>query len=373
MDMQLNDKAAQTVRWKHVELLEWAIRKHGNAKYKLSVSSVPTVMDLTDIPGGPYVPRITGDNFSGHLELRKTLATMYGVTTPEQILVAQGAAEVDFLIAGAVLQQGGTAIVETPVYEPIYRAAECFADRIVNLPRRIENKCLPDPNELRDLIDDSTRLICLTNLHNPTGVRMDQKLMQEISLIASEYHAIVLVDEVFLPMFDWDYRNHAASCGCISVGSMDKTFGLSNLRVGWAAGPPEIIRQANSFNMLLGVHQPFVTEDLGSQILVDQDALTWFQSRSVEAQKGRRFYEKFIEEHPSAEYIKPDAGINGILSLPAGCDDRKFIEALQTRLDTVAFPGSLFGLPGTIRVSFGGKPEEIQEGFNRLGALYREW
>lgn len=372
LDMQQNEITMNRMRWKQVELLEWAIPQHGNAGFQLSASAVPGVKELSELPGGPYAPRITGSNFFGHLELRRTLGKRYNAE-PDRILVAQGAAECDFLIAGAVLQQGGTAIVETPVYEPIYRAAECFADKVISLPRRLENHCLPDPQELRGLLDSSTKLIALTNLHNPTGVRMDADLLREIAGVASEYGAVVLVDEVFLPMAEWDHGKHASAYGCITVNSMDKCYGLTNLRVGWAVGNRDVIAKANSLNMLLRVHQPFVTEDLASQILADEQAMRWFQSRTTEAQQGRRFYDRFIEEHPQAKYIVPDAGINGILALPAGSDDRKFIEALQTRKDTVAFPGSFFGLPGTIRVSYGGNPVEIEEGFNRLGELYREW
>ncbi|MBU1919362.1 pyridoxal phosphate-dependent aminotransferase [bacterium] len=370
--LRSDEEKRRSMRWKPVELLEWAMREHSRAGFKLSLSSVPTVQELSEIPGGPYVPKITGSNFFGHLELRKTLGAMYGVE-PDQILVAQGAAECDFLIAGVVLQQGGTAIVEAPTYQPIFRAVECFADRMIQLPRRIENRCLPDPDELRKLIDDTTKLIALTNLHNPTGVRMDAGLLREIAQLAGEHGAVVLVDEVFLPMAEWDYHKHASASNCITVGSMDKCYGLSNLRVGWAVGSSDVINQANSFNMLLGVHQPFVTEDLASQILGDKMARAWFCARTAEAQKGRRFYDRFIEEHPQSKYLVPDAGINGILALPAGGDDRKFIEALAARKDTVAFPGSLFGLPGTIRVSYGGDPVEIEEGFKRLGELYREW
>ena len=373
-DSRIDNKTASSrgMRWKPTELLEWAIEECGTATYSLSSSSVATVAKLTEIPGGPYELRITGDNQYGHPKLKEVLAGMYGVTT-DRLLIAQGAAEVDFLVAGAALQSGGTAIVETPTYQPILRAAECFADNIVRLPRRLENGCQPDLNELRGMMDDSVRLICLTNLHNPSGVCMDHDMLRQISQIAGEWKAVVLVDEVFYPMYDWDYRRHSASCGCISVGSMDKTYGLSDLRAGWAVAPADIVKQAYSLNNLLGVHQPYVSEDLAAQILGDPKVMAWFRERTATAQSGRRLYDEFISAHSTAHCISPSAGINGLLSLPAGSDDRKFIEALKRQKDTMAFPGSLFELPGTIRVSFGGEHELIREGFKRLGELYREW
>jgi aspartate/methionine/tyrosine aminotransferase len=359
-------------RWNPAKLLEWALLEYKNAAYPLAQSAVTAVEDLSDLPGGPYIVRITGSNSFGHAELKKTLAEFYGAT-PEHILLAQGAAECNFLIAGAILRQGGTAIIEQPTYEPILRGAEMFADTVKRLPRRLENHCLPDPDELRELIDSSTKLISLTNLHNPTGVHMKPERVQELAQIADAAGAVLLVDEVFHPMVDWDYRKHAFSCGAISVSSMDKAFGLSDLRVGWAVASPEIVRHAYSFNNLLGVHQPFATEDLAAQILSSETAMEFFRKRADKAKHGREHFDKFLAQFPEARFIVPDGGINGILRLPAGCDDRKFIAALQQRKDTVAFPGSLFELPGTIRVSFGGDSAIIREGFKRLGELYREW
>ncbi len=359
-------------KWQPSELQEWAKGVYtSQAAFNLARSGIPSIANIAELPGGPFVPDLCGHNEWGHDGLKKVLAGMY-CAQPENVLIAQGASQCNFLMAGAILADGGTAIVETPVYQPILRSIQVWADRVVRLPRRKENGYQPDPGELRRLLDTNTGLVMFTNLHNPTHAVMGTDRLAAMIEMAKEAGAVVMVDEVFLAMLDRDHRRHGFSHGAISVNSLGKSWGLDSLRVGWAIGSADLVHRAYRLNNLLGVNQPYMTEDLACRVLNSPPAVAHMVANAKKASEGRKQFEEFLKHTPKVSCFVPSAGISALVELPAGTEDQEFSRALLATRQTVVFPGSFFDCPGAVRVSFGGPPEEVAEGLSRLSGMVRE-
>ncbi|HEY3294718.1 MAG TPA: pyridoxal phosphate-dependent aminotransferase [bacterium] len=360
------------LKWQPTELMEWAKTGYTTeGHFNLARSGVPSITSVSDWPGGPYVPDLYGHNEWGHEGLKAVIAEMYG-TGAENVLIAQGASQCNFLMAGSVLADGGTAIVETPLYQPILRSIQVWADRVVRLPRRREKGYQPDPADLRKLIDEHTRLVMLTNLHNPTHASLDMDAVATMVSIAAEVGAVVVIDEVFLAMLRRDHRTHGYSRGAISLNSLGKSWGLDALRVGWGIGPADIVHRAYRLNNLLGVNQPHMTEDLAYRVLKSPAAVETMLAGVAKATAGRDLFEDFVAATPEVSCVMPPAGISALVELPAGTDDLEFSRELQAQKKTVVFPGSFFECPGTVRVSFGGPVEEVREGLSRLRSMIKE-
>lgn len=359
--------------WLSSQLQEWAKSILTLPTPSLSRSAVPMVKNLSEIPGGPYLPRISGPNAAyGHPGLKTRIARLYDAS-PDEVLLAQGASQANFLIAGALLEHGGTAIVETPTYEPVMRGIQMLADRMIRLPRRKENGFQPDPDEIQEIITADTKLVWLTNLQNPTQIELESERLQEIVRICQSAGATLVIDEVYLNFTKPDFRSHGFTNGAVSVNSLDKTWGLDQLRVGWAVAPAEIIERAYKFNNLMGVVQPFVTEDLAEQILGNDTAVAWFKMRMQRACGQLSLLTSFLKSVPELELIPPSGGVNACLKLPSGFDDRLFVESMIRTKGTAAFPCSLFEMPGYIRVSVGNDPVEVRQHLGRLGEMLREF
>lgn len=345
--------------------MEFAKFGYSGAVYNLARSGITQFTSLDSVPGGPFRPALTGPNFAGHERLKEVIAEWYGAR-PENVLLAQGASQCDFLIAGAALSGGGEAIFETPTYEPPRNGVEVWSERVVDLPRRMEHGCLPDAAELKSLLTDRTRLVCLTNLHNPTNVCMSGDLVRGLVETASTVGATVMVDEVFLPWITRDHREHGFASGAVSINGLDKCWGLDGLRVGWAVGPADLIRRAYRLNNLLGVNQPYMTEDLAWRIMSSPAAIDFLIRNAAKHAEGRSLFDEFVRQTPRAHCVIPAAGITALVILPAGTDDIEFTRGLLTDDETIVFPGSLFNAPGSVRVSFGGPQPEMREGLARL-------
>lgn len=370
--MTLRISETERTLWTGSELQEWAKSRLTLPTPSLSRSAVPMVKSLSDIPGGPYTVRISGSHsWYGHPGLKTRLAQLYDAS-PDEVLVAQGASQANFLIAGALLQEGGTAIVESPVYEPVFRGIEMLAERVLRLPRRIENGFLPDPDELRRLVTSDTKLVWLTNLQNPTQVELEPDLLRRLIEVCSDVGAYLIIDEVYLNFTKPDFRSHGFTYGAISVNSLDKTWGLDQLRVGWAICPSDIASRAYKFNNLMGVVQPYVTEDLADQILRNEAALAWFKMRMQTACGQMALLTGFLKSTPELKMVPPSGGVNACLKLPERTNDRAFVETLFTAKRVSVFPCSLFEMPGYIRVSVGNDPVEVKQHLAKLGELVRE-
>ena len=109
----------------------------------------------------------------------------------------------------------------------------------------MENGFRVDPAEVQRRITPRTRLIVLTNLHNPTGAALIDRLLRAVGEIARKHGAYVLVDEVYLEAMYEKRPQPAIHLGeqFLVTSSLTKGFGLSGLRCGWVLANPEVTKR----------------------------------------------------------------------------------------------------------------------------------
>ena len=109
----------------------------------------------------------------------------------------------------------------------------------------MEDGWLPDTDELRRLIDDSTKLIVINNPNNPTGSLIGDEKLKEICEIAKDAGAYLLDDESYRGVYV-DPSDSVTSVvelydKGIATGSFSKPFSLTGLRLGWIAANEDVI------------------------------------------------------------------------------------------------------------------------------------
>src|SRR5262249_51604745 len=145
---------------------------------------------------------INGPTIYGYAPLQERLARKSGVAV-ESVVAATGTSMAKHLSMAATFEPGGEGLIEQPPYEPFLSTARYLGAEVKRFPRRFEDDFRINPNDVRKQISRRTRLIVITNLHNPSGALTDQTTLAEIGEIAREAGARVLVDEVYLEtLFD---------------------------------------------------------------------------------------------------------------------------------------------------------------------------
>src|SRR5262249_49756291 len=137
----------------------------------------------------------------GYVPLRETIARRYRVTR-EQVFTASGGTSFANWFACAValdgMPRGAEAIVERPAYEPLLRIPEALGCRVRRLDRRFDEEYTIDLQRFERLVNKRTRLAVVTNLHNPSGVRIDLRTLQRMARVLADVGGYLVVDEVYL-------------------------------------------------------------------------------------------------------------------------------------------------------------------------------
>ena len=199
------------------------------------------------------------------------------------------------LAMAALLEQDDEVLIEEPTYEPILAVARYLGAKIRRFPRRFEDGFRLDPREVERGISPRTRLIVLTNLHNPTGVRTADSTLKLVGDIARSLGAHVLVDEVYLDdCFDSSPKS-AFHLGpnFVTTSSLTKAYGLSGLRCGWILAAPALAERMWRLNDLFGVVAPHPIELLS---VIALDHLPQILARSKKLlDENRALLKKFLD------------------------------------------------------------------------------
>jgi hypothetical protein len=212
----------------------------------------------------------------------------------------------------------------------------------------------------------NTRLIVITNLHNPSSVLAEETELRAIGELARKAGARVLVDEVYLDAAVPPGRS-AVHLGpeFVITNSLTKVYGLSGLRCGWILAEPELAERMWRLNDLFGVNQAHQAERLAC---IAFDHLEEVRGNTPAIlRKNRSLFNDFVSARDDVNCASTQHGITAFPRWSGG-DTQRLDDHLRKGYDTSVVPGRWFEMPDHFRVGFGLTAEDFAEGLNRLGA-----
>lgn len=303
---------------------------------------------------------------TGRQELREVIAGFYRETLPENILITTGAIEADFLVTNVLVKPGDTVIVQFPAYQALYSTAEARGAQVKYWQMEIDNGYEPDLDELKKLIDENTKLIVLNIPHNPTGAVISESQLKTILSWAEDGDFWVLCDEVYhdFALYPNIVPPHGRSLSkrAISVGSMSKSYGLSGLRLGWIAGPEEVVNACWGWKDYTSISNSPINDFLATFALKNVDKV--IERNLSIARKNLEFFLKWLEEHKDYfDYVEPKAGV---LMFPRlkniDVTTEELCKKLYEQYKLLMVPGECFDRPGFLRIGFGNDSDMFEKG-----------
>src|SRR4029077_3896737 len=187
-----------------------------------------------DLPVNLEQLEINGADSYGYPPLSQAIAA-HNKVDPECVVTSAGTSMANHLAMAAIIELGDEVLIEHPAYGPILDIAQYLQANVKRFRRVEENGWGGDPEEVRRCITPKTRLIVITNLHNPTSVLTPDSVLREIGDIARSAGALVLVDEVYLDALYDDTQRTSFHLGpnFVVTSSLTKVYGVSGLRCGW--------------------------------------------------------------------------------------------------------------------------------------------
>jgi aspartate/methionine/tyrosine aminotransferase len=350
--------------------MQWAKTRQG-ARFNLATSGLVTY-PLCGLPVKleDLAPLARGGGY-GYPPLQEALATHCGVSTTN-VVAADGTSMANYLAMAAILEPGDEVLVEHPTYELLLAALGHLQAEVRRFPRRSNDGFALDPGEIERAVTPRTRLIVITNLHNPSSAFADEASLRAIGEIARGAGARVLVDEVYLDAAFEIGQRSAFHLGpeFVATNSLTKVYGLSGLRCGWVLAEPELTRRMWLLNDLFGVNQAHPAERLSVIALRNFEAVrNW--SRELLA-RNRTLLNEFLATRKDLEVQPLQYGTVVFPRLLTGLVDR-FCELFREKYDGTVVPGSFFEMPDHFRLGIGAEPDAVAASLEQLGTALDEF
>lgn len=317
---------------------------------------------------------ISGPNDEGLMPLRAAIGERYGMPA-DCVSMAPGAAGANFLALITLLQPGDDVLIEEPAYDPLIGASRAAGANVVHFQRGWSKRFELDPDAVREALTPATRLIVISNAHNPSGAFAAPAVLEEIGAIARANDALVLVDEVYAEAQHDSSAppQTAARLGdtFVVTSSLTKAYGLAGLRCGWVLASRAVSERIRIARDIVDGSGPFVAERLALTAFAKINALR-VRARAI-LETNFALLKEMVESHPRLEWIEPAAGTTAFPRVKGVTDTSAFVDRLIAGYDTIAVPGRYFQAPEHIRVAFGGKTEMFKEALSRLDRALREF
>ena len=301
--------------------------------------------------------------------LLQALGRRYRVSSRRVLTVSGGTSLANWVACAAALDGAGPdaeVIVERPTYEPLLRIPEGLGGTIRRLDRWHEERWRVDPDRFAALVTPRTRLAIVTNLHNPSGTRIEPATLRRMAEILDRVGASLLVDEVYLECLFGARTESSVHAGpnAIATNSLTKAYGLDGLRAGWILGPRRIIAKAGKIHDLLGVNGVAPGEQMTLQALRNLAAIRR-RARAILLPNLERV-KRFLAKETRLSVHLPPGGNVLFARLPAGLDSGRFARHLLRNYGTLVVPGRFFESPRFVRISFGCTPKALARGLKSL-------
>ncbi|MEE8539910.1 MAG: pyridoxal phosphate-dependent aminotransferase [Woeseiaceae bacterium] len=299
---------------------------------------------------------------------------------PDQILVSCGAKHTLFNACMAILSHGDEAVIPAPYwvsYPDMVRVAEGTP---IIIQTGIGSDFKVTPEQLEAAISDKTRLMFLNSPSNPTGSCYTCAELKAIGDVLKRHpQVVVLADDIYehIHWADEPFCSIATACPdlidqVITINGVSKCYAMTGWRIGYAGGPKEVIRAMKTIQSQITSNPSSISQVAAAAALDgDQTCIT----EMVAAYKERSDYiVKALNEIPGFEcrngegafYAFPQ--VTGAMQEKGLAEDNDLVKLLLNEADVVMVPGTPFGAPGYVRISFACSIDELEKAVARIRA-----
>jgi len=299
---------------------------------------------------------------AGEKKLREELASIHNVSE-DNIVITTGSKWAIFSLLFLLLKKGGNIVIPTPHWTSYELTAKSLGAETRFLKTDLDSDWKIDAGKLRNLVDQKTRLIILTNPNNPTSKVVDEKVLEEIVQIANNNRIPILSDEVYSDISFvktksiLDFGGHH-----LLVKSFSKTFAMTGWRVGYVIVKKELAEKMVKLNEITLTNVP---------VFVQQAALKALELRQKIAEEIREDYQRRADlacnilSKTKIRFSRPDAPFY-LFPRYDNLDSERFTFDLLDKGVAIA-PGTAFGdYREHFRIALTVPEEEIELGLKKI-------
>lgn len=306
--------------------------------------------------------------------------------TPDEVLVSCGAKHSIFNIVVALCQEGEEVIIPSPYWVSYPEMVKVAGAKAVILDTGENTNFKITPEQLENSITPRTKLLILNSPSNPTGMVYSRPELEKLSRVIVKAGIYCISDEIYEKvMYDEPHVSIASLDSeikkrTIVVNGVSKAYAMTGWRIGYCAGPKEIIQAMSN----LQDHSTSNPASIAQAASVE--ALTGDQGDVAtmvgEFKKRRDFMAARVHAITGLRTLKPQGAfycwINIARILNKSVNGRKIssslelTDALLQDAHVAVVPGGVFGDDNYIRLSYAASTENITEGLDRIERFIEE-
>lgn len=298
----------------------------------------------------------------------------------KQILVSCGAKHSLFNLFAALLNPGDEIIIPAPYWVSYPDMAKILEAVPVAISTNIESQFKMTPAQLEAAITPKTRALVLNSPCNPTGMAYTADELRAFGEVLLKHPNIVIISDDIYEHILWNhgpFTNILNVCPalydrCVVINGVSKAYSMTGWRIGYAAGPEKLIAamktiQSQSTSNPTSIAQAAAVEALSG----DQTSIA-VMARAFKARHDLILPQ--LQKMPGVKCLPSDGAfycfpcIQDVLYQAAMTSDLEFGDYLLKEANLAVVPGSAFGAPGYIRLSFATSTENLEEAMRRMGA-----
>lgn len=341
--------------------MEW-VKTNTHVPFNLANSGVKNY-PRSGLPVHWNALTLSGPGAYGYSPLVKAIAAKEGVDE-ECVATAQGTSMANHLAIAATIEPDDEVLIEHPAYPLLPETAQYLGASVKRFERPATASFSIDLNLLERAVTSKTRLIVITNLHNPSCAYTDEETLRRVGEIAKSVGARVLVDEVYLDLLFENRPETAYKLGpeFIVTNSLTKVYGLSGLRCGWVVAEPKLIKKIYGLNDLFGVNNPYVTDQVSCIALEHLDQIKHWAKELLDT--NHALVKEFLTGTPELHCDQSRFGTVLFPRIDYSVPD--FCRFLRDRYETLVTPGEFFGTPERVRIGIGGDSSLLAQALARV-------
>jgi aspartate aminotransferase len=298
---------------------------------------------------------------------------------PEQILVSCGAKHSLFNLCQALLEAGDEAIIPAPYWVSYSAIVELAGATTVPVFTGIERGFKLSPEALEEAITSRTRLIILNSPSNPTGQAYTRAELTALGEVLRRHpDVIIATDDIYehIVWADGGFVNIVDACPDLSertvvINGVSKAYSMTGWRIGYAGGPKSLIQamknvQSQSTSNPSSISQAAACAALEEDQRCVRDMCAAFEQRHEEVYRA-------LAELPGLRCLPADGTfylfpeVTEVIQATGGIDDDTALcEHLLQACGIALVPGTAFGAPGYLRLSFATNRDNLKQAISRL-------
>ena len=319
----------------------------------------------------------------GTAELKGAIATKFARENQleyetSQIVVTSGAKQALFNLCLALLGPGDEAVIPAPYWVSYPDMVRLAGAEPVFVEAGIEQDFKMTPGQLQAAITERTRLLILNSPSNPTGASYDKAELQAIGAVLEKHPGVVVLSDEIYEHIHWadePFISFATACPAlkdrtVTTNGVSKAYAMTGWRIGYAAGPQELITamktvQSQSTSNPCSVSQAAAVEALNGDQSCVAEMTAAYRVRHDYVVDALNSIDGF-ECRPGEGTFYAFPRVQGALDTLGMDTDVELVEFLLNKVDVACVPGSAFGAPSYLRLSFACSMDSLEESIRRI-------